>query len=183
VFCLRELGVSEAMFGVIIAMGGVGSLAGAVLSRTMARVLGVGRTMIMTSALSLACTLFIPLAASATSHAMMIGLLIAHQLLSDCFAVAFIILAVTLRQTVLPRELLGRANAAIHVCTTGVLPLAALAAGGLAQVIGILASVWIGLLIGLVAPVFLWRLRKLKDMPAVDLGASDSGIGRVDGSR
>ena len=179
-FCLRELGLSEAAFGVIIAMGGVGSLAGAAVARGLARVLGVGRTLVMTSALSLACTLFIPIAASGTSRAMTIGFLVAHQLLGDGFAVAFVILAVTLRQTVLPKEMLGRANAAIHVCTTGVLPVAALIAGGLATLIGIRDAVWIGLLIGLAAPIFLWRLRHLKDMPAPELGASASGMARGD---
>jgi MFS family permease len=179
-FCLRELGLSEAMFGVIIAMGGLGSLAGAVLARSLARVLGVGRTLLVTSTLSLACTLFIPIAASGTSHAMTIGFLIAHQLLGDGFAVAFVILAVTLRQTVLPREVLGRANAAIHVCTTGVLPVSALIAGGLATLIGIRAAVWAGLLIGLAAPLFLWPLRHLADMPTADLGASDSGMARAE---
>lgn len=172
-FCLRTLGLDEGTFGVIIAMGGVGSLAGAVLARGLARLLGVGRTLVLTSAMSLACTLFIPLAARASSHAAQLALLIAHQLLSDGFAVAFVILAVTLRQTVLPREVLGRANAAIHVCTTGVLPLAALLAGGLAELVGIEAAVWIGLLIGLVAPVFVWRLRALRDMPVGELSASD----------
>jgi MFS family permease len=179
-FCLRALKLSEATFGVIIAMGGVGSLAGAVLARTLARALGVGRTLLVTSTLSLACTLFIPIAASVTSPAMMIGFLIAHQLLSDGFSVAFVILAVTLRQTVLPKHLLGRANAAIHVCTSGVLPVAALLAGGLAALIGIRAAVWVGLLIGLTAPIFVWRLRHLKDMPAGDLGASDSAMVGID---
>jgi Transmembrane secretion effector len=183
VFCLRELGLSEATFGVIIASGGLGSLGGAMLARSLARWLGVGRTLFVTSALSLACTLFIPMAASTSSRAMTIGLLVAHQLLSDGFAVAFLILAVTLRQTVLPRALLGRANAAIHVCTMGVLPVAALLAGGLAEAIGIRAAVWVGLLIGLGAPVFVWRLRHLQDMPAGELGASDAGIARVDGQR
>ncbi len=179
-FCLRELGLSEATFGVVIAMGGIGALAGAVVARSLARVLGVGRTLLVASTLSLACTLFIPIAASATSPATRIGFLTAHQLLGDGFSVAFVILAVTLRQTVLPRELLGRANAAIHVCTTGVLPVAALIAGGLAALIGIRAAFWVGLLIGLAAPVFLWRLRHLQDMPAGDLGASDSGMARAE---
>jgi len=176
VFCLRELGLSEATFGVIIAMGGIGSLAGAVLARSLARVLGVGKTLFVTSALSLVFTLCVPIAASCTSHAMTIGFLAAHQLLGDCFAVAFIVLAVTLRQTVLPKDVLGRANAAVHVCTTGVLPVVALLAGLLATAIGIRAAVWVGFLIGLVAPVFVWRLRHVKEMPVGDLGTSDSGL-------
>jgi predicted MFS family arabinose efflux permease len=175
-FCLRELGLSEATFGVIIAMGGIGSLAGAALARSLARLLGVGRTLLVTSALSLIFTLFIPIAASASSETMRIGFLIAHQLVGDGFAVAFIILAVTLRQTVLPKELLGRANAAVHVCTTGVLPIAALLAGGLATLIGIHAAVWVGLSIGLVAPIFLWRLRHLEAIPAGDTSASDPAM-------
>ena len=178
-FCLRELGLSEATFGVIIAMGGVGSLAGAMLARSLARVLGVGRTLVVTSALSLVFTMCVPIAAICTSHAMTVGFLVAHQLLGDGFAVAFIVLAVTLRQTVLPKEVLGRANAAVHVCTTGVLPVVALLAGGLATLIGIRAAVWIGFSIGLVAPLFVWPLRHLKDMPVGDIGAGDSGL-RVD---
>jgi MFS family permease len=177
-FCLRTLGLSEAAFGVVIAMGGIGSLGGAILARSLARVLGVGRTMIATAMLSLLCTLFVPIAASAPSHAMTVGFLIAHQLLGDGFAVAFIILSVTLRQTVLPKHVLGRANAAVLVCTTGVLPVVAVIAGFVATAIGIRAAVWTGFSIGLVAPAFLWRLRHLKEMPSGDLGASDSGLVR-----
>src|SRR5678815_3657587 len=66
-YCLRELQLSKATFGVIIAMGGVGALGGAILSRTLARVLGVGRTLFATSALSLLCTLLIPIAGNFTS--------------------------------------------------------------------------------------------------------------------
>jgi MFS family permease len=179
-FCLRTLELSEATFGVIIAMGGIGALAGAMLARGLARVLGVGRTLLVTSTLSLACTLFIPIAASCTSRAMTVGFLVAQQLLGDGFSVAFVILAVTLRQTVLPREVLGRANAAIHVCTTGVLTVAALVAGGLATRVEIRTAVWTGLLIGLVAPICLWRLRHLKEIPAAELGASDSGLASVE---
>lgn len=167
-FCLRELGLSEATFGVIIAMGGVGSLAGAILSRFLAETFGVGKTLIVTSALSLVFMLCIPLAASAPSHTLTIVLLAAHQLFGDAFAVAFMILAVTVRQTVLPKHLLGRANAAVHVVTTGVLPITSILAGALATIIGIRAAVWAGLLVGLLAPIFIWRLRHLHDMPGPD---------------
>jgi len=174
-FCLREIGLSEATFGVIVAMGGIGSLAGAVLGRGLARRLGVGPTLIVSAILSLTFTLFVPIAASGTSYAMKLGFLIAHQLLGDCFAVSFIVLAVTLRQTALPRGVLGRANAAIHVCTTGVLVISAVAAGALASWIGIHVAVWGGFATGLIAPIFLWPLRRLREMPAGDLGSGESG--------
>jgi MFS family permease len=174
-FCLRTLGLSEQAFGVIIAMGGVGSLGGAMLARGLMRRLGVGRTLLVTSTLSLSCTLFIPIAAGCASRAAAIGFLAAHQLLGDGFAVAFVIVAVTVRQTSLPREVLGRANAAILVATTGMLVIASLIAGGLASLIGIRAAVWTGMLIGLTAPVLLWPVRRIRDMPPGDLGTGHPG--------
>lgn len=179
-FCLRTIGLSERAFGVIIAMGGVGSLAGAMLARGLMRRLGVGRTLLVTSSLSLACTLCIPIAAGCASHAVAIGFLAAHQLFGDGFAVAFVIVAVTVRQTVLPREVLGRANAAIYVATTGMLVISSLIAGGLASLIGIRAAVWIGMLTGLTAPLLLWPVRRIRDMPPGDLGTSAMGTPAAD---
>ncbi len=168
-FCLRELRLSEGTFGVIVGMGGVGSLAGALISRALVRRLGLGRTLIVTSVLSLACALFIPLAGSPAatggSFVLIVGFLIAHQLLSDGFSVAFVIQAVTLRQTVLPRETLGRANAAVHVVTSGLLPVAAIIAGVIAEVAGTRFAIWVGVLVGLVAPLLLLPLRRLREMP------------------
>lgn len=73
--------------------------------------------------------------------------------------------AVTLRQTVLPKHLLGRANAAVHVCTAGLVPITALLAGALAELTTIRTAVWIGTIIGLLAPLFLIPLRRLQRMP------------------
>jgi hypothetical protein len=61
-----------------------------------------------------------------------------------------------------------------------VLPVAAVLAGGLATLIGTRAAFWVGLSIGLAAPIFVWRLRHLRDMPAADPTASDSGLARAD---
>jgi len=174
-FCLRTIGLGESTFGVIVAMGGIGSLAGAMLARGLARRLGVGRTLVVTSTLSLLCTLLIPIAAGFSSRSLAIGFLAAHQLLGDGFAVAFIIVAVTVRQTSLPREVLGRANAAVHVATTGMLVVSSLLAGGLASLIGIRAAVWTGMLLGLSSPLLLWPVRRVHDLPAADLGASHPG--------
>lgn len=164
-YCLRELHLSEGTFGVIIGMGGVGALAGAAISNRLVTRLGLGRTLVVSLTLSLACAVFIPLAGVTGSPALIVGFLIAHQLLSDGFAVAFVVHAVTLRQTVLPKETLGRANAAIHIATSTLLPIAAILAGVIAEVAGTHVAVWIGVLIGLVAPLLLLPLWKLREMP------------------
>jgi hypothetical protein len=163
-FCLRELGLSTATFGVIVAMGGVGSLGGALLSRGLAGRIGLGPTLLVTSMLSLACALFIPLASGSAIRTL--GFLAAHQLLGDGFSVAFLIQAVTLRQTVLPQHLLGRANAAIHMATMGLLVIAAVGAGELAEIVGIRTGVWIGVSIGLAAPLLLLPLLRVRTVPA-----------------
>jgi MFS family permease len=171
VLCLRTLSISESTYGLIVAMGGIGSLGGALLSRRLARAIGVGRTLIVTAALSTLSWLFIPLAAYTSSRAVMLGFLGAHQLLGDGFQVAFFVQAVTLRQTVLPKHVLGRANAAILALTVGVHIVATLIAGALAQLTSVPFAVWIGVLIGLLVPLFILPLRNLRDMPAPDVSS------------
>lgn len=162
-YCLRELNLDETSFGIVIAMGGVGALGGALFSRVSVQKFGLGPTLVLASALSLSCAVFIPLARG--PYVMVMALLIAHQIFSDGFSVAFVIQAVTLRQTVLPHRLLGRANAAIHVCTSSLLPIGALIAGFTAEAIGTRSAVWIGVSVGLIPPLILWPLRTLRELP------------------
>ncbi len=164
VYCLRTLHLSESAFGVIIALGGIGALGGALISGRLATALGTGTTLIVTAAIGLSSLLFIPLAHG--TSALDLAYLGAQQLLGDAFAVAFIIQAVSLRQTVLPQEVLGRANAAIVACTTGVLTVTALLAGALAEAIGVRDAVWVGVTIGLATPLCLIRLHGFRLAPA-----------------
>jgi len=173
-YCLRTLGLNELTFGVIIAIGGIGSFGGALISRRLVASIGLGRTMIASAVISLAAGLLIPLAQG--PHLAVLLFLGTHQLISDCFSVAFVIQAVTLRQTVLPRAILGRANAAVHVCTAGLVPIVALLAGLLAELTTIRTAVWVGVSIGLVAPLFLLPLRNVRRMPE---SASSTEIARA----
>jgi len=170
-YCLRVIGLSTSTFGVIVGLGGVGSLAGAIISRKLVAKMGLGSTLLFASTTSLAFALLIPLAGgTGTTFVVAFSMLAAHQLFSDGFAVAFVIQVVTLRQTVLPKEVLGRANAAIHVCTSGLLPIAALLAGGIAELFGTHVAVWIGVMVGLVSPLLLLPLRNIREMPANETG-------------
>ena len=148
-------------------MGGVGSIIGALTARPLARRLGVGRTIVIAAVLLSLAQLCIPLASG--SFVTVIVLLCAQQLVGDCFSVIFTIHAVTLRQTVLRREVLGRANAAITACVTGVVPFMAIAAGLIAELTSIRFAFWIGMLLALAAPMVLWPLRRLKQLPSQDL--------------
>ena len=173
-YCLRTLELSALTYGIIVAIGGIGSFAGALISRRLVQSIGLGRTMIASATISLAGGLLIPLAQG--PYLFVLLFLGTHQLISDCFSVAFVIQAVTLRQTVLPRALLGRANAAVHVCTAGLVPIVALLAGLLAELTSIRTAVWVGVSIGLVAPLFLLPLRHVRAMPE---SASSTEIARA----
>jgi MFS family permease len=166
-FCLRTLGLSQSTFGVIIAMGGVGSIVGAFAARPLARALGVGPTILVSSVIISLSGLCIPLARG--PYVVVIALLCTQQLVGDCLSVVFNIHAVTLRQTVLRREVLGRANAAITACITGVVPFMAIAAGVLAELTSIRTAIWIGMVISLTVPFVLWPLRHVKHLPSVEL--------------
>jgi MFS family permease len=166
-YCLRTLGLSQSTFGVIIAMGGVGSIFGAFLARPLAQALGVGRTIVVSAIIIVAIGVCIPLAGG--PPALAIGLLCTHQLIGDGMSVVFNVHTVTLRQTVLPREVLGRANAAITACTAGVTPVAAILAGALAEATSVRFAIWIGMALPLAVPFVLWRLRGIKKLPSTDL--------------
>ena len=170
-FVLRTLQLSSLMFGIVVAVGGVGSLAGAFMSRRLVAKVGLGPAMIGCAVISTFAHLLIPLAQGPTW--MKVAFLSAHQLIGDCFAVAFTIQAVTLRQTVLPRAVLGRANAAVHIVTAGPVPIFAIAAGVFAELTSIRTGIWVGMTLGLLVPLFLLPLRKLKLMPEAASSSTD----------
>jgi MFS family permease len=165
-FCLRTLALPEATFGIIIAIGGVGSFGGALLARPLVRQYGLGPTLVASSAISVTAGLLIPLAGG--PRVLAIVLLGAHQLIADGFAVVFNVHQITLRQTVLRRDELGRANAAIHACTSGLVPVAALVGGVLAQATSIRFAMWIGVVIPLAAPILMLPLRSVRELRSPD---------------
>jgi predicted MFS family arabinose efflux permease len=170
-YCLRTLELSPELFGGIVAIGGLGSLAGAFLSRKLVARIGLGPTMILSAAISVVSGVLIPIARGSVGLAVLC--LGAHQLINDCFSVVFMINATSLRQTVLPRTVLGRANAAFHICMSGPYPIVIIAAGALAEATTIRTAVWVGMLVGLVVPLLLLSLRSLQKMPEPAASSTD----------
>jgi len=165
IFLLQTLGLSASTYGILVGLGGIGALAGALAARGVAAWLGLGPAMIALLAIGQALTLLIPLAGGPEWR--VLGFLGAHQLLSDAFVVAFLIHAMTLRQTALPLGVLGRANAAFHVAAGLLLPVGAVLAGQVATVWEPRTALWIGALGGLLGPLVLLLspLRRLRAMP------------------
>ncbi|MDB5444455.1 MAG: transporter, partial [Phenylobacterium sp.] len=112
VFALRTLGLTPALLGVTIATGGAGALAGSLMAQPLARAIGAGPAILASALAASASALLIPLSPPGVLPAM--TSLIAAQLLGDSFGVVTLILAVSLRQSRLPVELLGRTGAAFQ---------------------------------------------------------------------
>lgn len=164
-YAIETLRLTPAMLGVTIAMGGLGALAGAVAGPLLARRLGIGPAILLASLGYGALSLLIPLAGGAPPVAM--TMLMVAQFAGDGFAIAASVMAVSLRQTVLPLSVMGRVGAAFHVGTGGLAVLGALLGGALAAGLGIRTTLFIAALGLSVAPLpgLLSPLRRQREMP------------------
>jgi predicted MFS family arabinose efflux permease len=146
---LEALALSPAAVGIIISVGGIGSCIGAMIAKPLGHLGGTGPAMALSLGLGQAANLLIPLALDGGILA--IPCLVLQQFVGDACLSAYLIHALSLRQSVLPHTVLGRANATFHGLTGLLLPAGALAAGPLADAIGLSATLWIGAGGGLLA--------------------------------
>ena len=152
-YVVREIGASPAILGFLIAAGGVGALAGAFLEQRVVRRFGIGKALVGARAIACIFGLLTPLASGPLVVA--VALLFISQLVGDLFHAIHQLSEVSLQQTILPANLLGRVNASMQVLTRGLGGGGALIAGILGQQIGtrptlliaelgfILASCWL----------------------------------------
>ena len=140
-FAIRGVGLGAAILGLVIAMGGVGGLIGAMMGPWLARRLGLGLTAAVGALIGGASLALIPLAHG--SVAMGAAYLIGSQLLSDSFATASVIGLTSLRQSRLAPEVMGRAGAALAVGSGGLMIIGALGGGVLGAAIGMRSTMWI----------------------------------------
>jgi len=146
IMALKVLGLTPAMLGVTIAVGGVGALIGSAAAGPAIRRLGVGPALVLTGAITGAASFLIPLAASPGlpggrwgAMAMLMG----AQLLGDSFGTVSEVAGRSLRQAVTSQALMGRVGGVFA------------AAPGLTAVVGALAGGALGGLIGPQATVFI----------------------------
>jgi MFS family permease len=139
-YAIRTLKLSPAQLGIVIAMGGAGSLAGSALAPRIGRALGVGRTILLCSFAIPAALALIPL--SHGSALLAIPFLVGQQLLGDTSYTIYIVTELSLRQMLAPDGVLGRVNAAMQLLSRGMWPLGALAGGWLAGEIGVRSTLF-----------------------------------------
>jgi len=165
-YALETLKLPVATIGVVISLGGVSALAGAFVASRLSHALGFGRAMLAAAAFGKATGIFVPLAAVFPSaSALSLGL---SQLLGDGALVAFLILAGSYRQAVLPLDVMARANGMLAVMTGVLTPLGALLAGAIASAASTSVAVWIAAIGGVLsmAPLLRRSIYRLEAIPS-----------------
>jgi MFS family permease len=149
ILILREIGLSPAAFGLILGIGSVGGLLGALATPWLTKHVGEG-TAVSLSALAMGVA-YAAVPLSGMFPGVALPLLIAGAFIQSFLVLVYNITQVTMRQRLTPPKLLGRMNASIRFVVWGVNPIGALAAGALGTAIGIVSTMWIGVVGGILA--------------------------------
>jgi MFS family permease len=129
-FALEILGLSDVGFGMLVAAEAVGGIIGASLAPRVSRRFGQGRAILVAASLQG----FGFSVAGLLSSPWWAGPVLAF---AQASALVCVVVLVSLRQTIVPDHLLGRATAAMRVIAIGCMPLGAIVGGLLASPFGL----------------------------------------------
>lgn len=131
-FLLRDVGVLPVVIGVLVAIGGIGAVIGAAAGGAVAARLGGTRTLLLAASLAPLFVLLVP----ATSAGLGLVFFAVGSIGAEICIATVSLLARTYRQMSAPSDLLARVTASIKFLSWGALPLGALAAGAVGQLVG-----------------------------------------------
>ncbi|HEU5469675.1 MAG TPA: MFS transporter [Actinophytocola sp.] len=150
VYALRELALSPAQLGFVLAAGSVGTLIGALAAARVAARLGVGSALRVATLIGCVAPILL-LVPHGSGPAALVALAAALAVHGANLAV-FNITALTLRQCITPDRLLGRMNASYRLLLYGTVPFGAFLGGVLAELVGLRGALIIGVA-GLAVPI------------------------------
>jgi predicted MFS family arabinose efflux permease len=140
-YATRNLGLSPGELGMVIAIGGLGSLLGILVTGRLSRLIGLGRSLLVGFVLTPAPLLLVPAAAGVPDLALPmlavaeffngVGLMLLDVGLGALYAAA------------VPDPLRARVSGALLLVNYGVRPIGALGGGLLAAAIGLQTTMWV----------------------------------------
>jgi MFS family permease len=139
VFLSRSVGLTPIAVGVLLAASGLGGVAGALVTRPLARRFGTARALQLTAFIGMPFVLLIPL----TGGGWRLLFFPSGALMTFSSVVAGAVILSSFRQTYTPPHLLGRVIATMRFLLYGINPVGALIAGGCATWLGIRNALWI----------------------------------------
>jgi MFS family permease len=172
VYAVRELGLEAGPLGLILGIGNIGLIAGALTASRVARRVGLGPAIVLSILVAGAATLLIPLApASAPAP-----FLIAQGLLFGWAVLVFNVNQVSYRQAITPEHLQGRMNATMKFIAVLMIPAGSIAGGLLATAFDLHTAILVGSIGGALSflPALFSPLRGLRRMEEPAGGAGGS---------
>ena len=166
-YATRELGLSPGELGLAHMMGGVGALLSASTAGRIARRIGAGPAILAGVATSAASWLLL---AAVPAHGSALWTMGAALFVFDFGVTLYWICYASLRQAVTPDGMLGRMTSTMRFFTVAPGPLGALAAGHVAEIVGIRATfAAMGVIVAaLIAVLYLATdLKRVPDVSAV----------------
>jgi MFS family permease len=162
-FAVKSLGLSAGAIGVILSIGSIGFLIGAIVAGSLGRRIGIGSTLIVGGFLVGFAAVFVPLATRGTAA----PLLILYGLFGGFAGTVYNVNGRSLMQSLTPDRMLGRAIATNRFIVWGVIPIGAFLGGVLGGHIGLRATLWISAAGQLLAflPPLLSPVRRLSSLP------------------
>jgi MFS family permease len=172
-FVNRQLGLPASAYGVILALDGLGGVAGALLADRLSQSVGSARAVVLATTLAIPMTALMPLAsvftgASAFAAAAVLSLGLVG------LASGFAILAVVIRshrQAVTPPEVIGRVAASVRFVSWTAIPIGALLAGAAAQLWNPAAGLIFASCTVTLVPLALW-LSPVRRLHHIDEGGA-----------
>ena len=166
VYAVRELDLTAATIGIVLAIGNLGTLASALTARRIGEALGVGRTILLASCLFGPGTLLIAFAPQDNA----IPFILASMIVIGFGGILYNVTAISLIQAITPDRILGRANASRRFVVWGVVPLGGFTGGALASTIGLRETMVVGAVGGLltIVPILVSPLRSVGKMSELE---------------
>jgi predicted MFS family arabinose efflux permease len=161
----RNLGIEPNVLGILLAIGGVGTLLGSLTVQRITNTIGIGATIIGATIIGGIGAIFIPLSSSLEAFAA--PMLVIAGFLEGLCDVLININEATLRQSLMPLSLQGRTNASLRWLYWGIFPIGSLLGGLMGETIGVRNTLWIGASGTLLATawVFFSPIRWLEKLP------------------
>jgi len=171
VYAVRDLELSATVIGLVLGIGNVGWLLGAVAANRLSARLGVGPTLVGSSLVFGPALLLVP----AAPQSQPTPFLVAALILASFAGIVFNVTGLSFQQAVTPDRLLGRLNATRRFIVWGVIPLGSLTGGALASLIGLRPTLWVGAIGGSLSflPLLLSPVRSIGDMESAVREHSD----------
>jgi len=171
VFLVRTLGLPSAAVGLLVAVQGVGGVAGAMVARRLSERIGTARCLLLAAWGAVPFCLLAPLASRGPGLALyVIGIF-----MTAVGVVTVNVIVGSFRQAYSPPGMLGRVSASMRFLVMGTSPLGALLGGALAAAISPRGALWVLFAMISAAGLFLLSrsFTRSRDLPAAAAPVAD----------